>query len=43
LAQAMLQVLPLHVGVPFAVVAQGEHDVPQLATLLFDRQAPEQT
>jgi hypothetical protein len=41
-AQVMLQAVPLQVGVPFAVVGQAVHDVPQVAVLLLDTQAPEQ-
>jgi hypothetical protein len=43
LAQVVLHAVPLHVGVPFAIVGQAEHDVPHVATLLLDTQAPEHT
>ena len=39
----MVHRAPLHAAVPFAVVGQALHEVPQVATLLFDTQAPEQT
>jgi hypothetical protein len=39
----MLQLVPLQVAVPFAVVGQGVHDVPHDAVLLADEHIPEQT
>jgi hypothetical protein len=37
------QVVPLQVAVAFVGTGQAEHEVPQLATLLFATQLPEQT
>ena len=38
----MPQVVPLHVALPFATVAQGVHDAPQFATAVFDTQSAPQ-
>ncbi len=37
---AIPQVVPLHVAVPLAGTAHGVHELPQVATLLFDTHAP---
>ena len=37
------QVVPLQVAVAFVGTAHAEHELPQVATLLFDTQLPEQT
>ena len=37
------QLVPLHVGVPLVGAVHGVHDVPHVAVLLFDRQAPLQS
>jgi hypothetical protein len=38
--QAIPQVVPLHVAVPLAGTAHAVHELPQVATLLFDTHAP---